>query len=200
MSLRHILLGMLREPLSGYDLRKRFDQSLKNFWRAELSQIYPQLQKMESEGLLTSKRMASDIGPQRRVYRRSSKGRKELVSWLKGGPTVGEERIGYLAQVFFLANLEDGEKTLSFMRKLRSYMAQQLEHLESIEAEWRQNDPRYPDDLPDAEFYPQLTLAMGLRKYRANIDWCDEAIARIEKRRQSSLPDRMSGKRTEAPL
>ena len=200
MSLRHILLGMLREPLSGYDLRKRFDQSLKNFWRAELSQIYPQLKKMESEGLLTSKRMASDIGPQRRVYRRSSKGRKELVSWLKGGPTVGEERIGYLAQVFFLANLEDDDKTLSFMRQLRGYMAQRLEHLESIEAEWRQNDPRYPDDLPDVEFYPQLTLAMGLRKYRANIDWCDEAIARIEKRRRSSPPERMSGERTTAPL
>ena len=37
MSLKHIMLGMLREPHSGYDIKKQFEKSLKNFWRAELS-------------------------------------------------------------------------------------------------------------------------------------------------------------------
>ena len=32
MSLKHIMLGMLREPHSGYDLKKMFDGSLRNFW------------------------------------------------------------------------------------------------------------------------------------------------------------------------
>ena len=98
------------------------------------------------------------------------------------GPTVGDERIGYLAQVFFLANLEDPERVLDFLRKLRRYMAGQLEHLESIEAEWRKADPGYPDRLPDEDFFPQLTLAMGLKKFAASVEWCDESIARIEAR------------------
>jgi len=58
MSLRHIMLGMLREPHSGYDLKKGFDRSLRNFWRAELSQIYPLLQKMDDEGLLSDQQLA----------------------------------------------------------------------------------------------------------------------------------------------
>lgn len=182
MSLKHIMLGMLREPHSGYDLKKRFDQSLRSFWRAELSQIYPLLQKMEKEGLLSSKSDPSDIGPTRRVYKRSAKGRDELTNWLVDGPTVGTERIGYLAQVFFLANLEDKQKTIEFFQELRQYMADWLATLQAAEQEWRANDPRYPDDLPDEEFYPQLTLELGLMKVKANVDWCDRCIARIRSR------------------
>jgi DNA-binding PadR family transcriptional regulator len=46
VSLKYIMLGMLREPHSGYDIGKQFEQSLKNFWKAELSHIYPLLKKM----------------------------------------------------------------------------------------------------------------------------------------------------------
>jgi len=183
MSLKHIMLGMLREPHSGYDIKKRFEKSLRSFWRAELSQIYPLLQKMEKEGLLTSKAGASDIGPTRRVYKRSAKGRNELQSWLLDGPVVGTERIGYLAQTYFLANLNDDEKAIAFMEELRSYMCDWLAAIEEAEDEWRVSDPRYPDDLPDEDFYPQLTLDMGLTKVRASVEWCDRSIARIRARK-----------------
>ncbi len=182
MSLRHIMLGMLREPHSGYDIKKEFEQSLRNFWRAELSQIYPLLQKMDDEGLLTSKQGPSDIGPTRRVYKRTAKGRKELASWLSRGPTVGTERIGYLAQVYFLSELKDDVAVMQFMQELRDYMADWLDTLRSVENKWKANDPRYPDELPDEDFYPQLTLQMGLTKVRANLQWCDESIERIRTR------------------
>ncbi len=186
MSLKHITLGMLREPHSGYDIKKRFDKSLRSFWRAELSQIYPLLQKMEKEGLVSSKADESDIGPTRRVYTRSAKGRNELQSWLTNGPTVGTEKIAYLAQVFFLANLDDDEKAIEFMQELREHMMEWLQSLQTAEKEWRSNDPGYPDDLPAEAFYPQLTLDLGLTKVRANVEWCDRSIERIRARASRS--------------
>ena len=182
MSLKHIMLGMLSEPHSGYDIKKKFEKSLRNFWRAELSQIYPQLQKMEKEGLITSKAGASEIGPTRRVYKRSSQGRRELQSWLLGGPAVGTERIAYLAQIFFLADLNDDEKAIEFLLELRKYMQDWLAELENAEDEWRRKDPRYPDALPDKAFYSQLTLDMGLTRVRASVEWCDRSIERIRAR------------------
>lgn len=182
MSLRHILLGMLDEPRSGYDLKKTFNESLRNFWNAELSQIYPQLGKMEKAGLLTSKRVASATGPPRRVYERTAKGHRELVAWLASGPKVGDERIGYLAQVYFLRNLDDVRQSIDFMEALRDHMAHWLESLEDTERRWRARDSRYPDDLPDKEFYAQLTLALGLKKVKANLEWCEECIARLAAR------------------
>lgn len=188
MSLKHIMLGMLRDPRSGYDIGKEFDRSLRNFWRAELSQIYPLLRKMESDGLLSSKDSRSDIGPTRRVYRRTAKGRRELLSWLAEGPTVGAERIPYLAQVYFLSELGDDASALDFMQALRDYMLKWLRLLEETQKEWRTCDPRYPDDLPDPDFYAQLTLDCGLRKVRANVEWCDNAIARIRARKKLTSP------------
>lgn len=182
MSLKHILLGMLREPHSGYDVGKQFQMSLRNFWSAELSQIYPLLKKLEGEGLLTGKASASDIGPTRLIYKRTAKGRRELQKWLQEGPTVGAERNSYLAQIFFLANLESPDKAIDFMSKLRQHMVEWLETLEQVEEGWKNSDPRYPEDLPDEDFYPQLTLDFGLKRVRANIEWCDISIARIRKR------------------
>ncbi len=187
MSLRHIMLGLLREPHSGYDIKKEFEQSLRNFWRAELSQIYPLLQKMDEEGLLTSKQGSSDIGPPRRVYKRTAKGRRELASWLSGGPTVGTERVAYLAQVYFLSELKDTDAVLEFMQELRSHMAGWLETLKRAENCWKANDARYPDDLPDEDFYPQLTLQIGLMKVSANLQWCDKSIERIRSREAKRL-------------
>lgn len=182
MSLKHILLGMLAEPKSGYDLKKEFDKSLRNFWNAELSQIYPQLQKLEDEGLLTSKHQASAEGPPRRVYKRSARGRRELLKWLRSGPQFGKARISYLAQVYFLPQLEDPDEMLGFMQELRKAFAERQAKYEEIEREWKRCDPRYPDDLPDDDFSAQRTLALGLRQLAGTLAWCDESIAKIESR------------------
>jgi len=182
VSLKHILLGMLREPHSGYDIKKEFEKSLRNFWRAELSQIYPLLQKMDDGGLLTSEVSPSDIGPSRRVYKRTANGRRELAAWLTEGPSVGAERIGYLAQVYFLSELKDATAALAFMSELRKHMAEWLDTLIDAENSWKTSDPCYPDQLPDEEFFKQLTLQLGLMKVRANLQWCDESIERIRAR------------------
>ena len=173
---------MLAEPQSGYDIKKAFNRSLRNFWNAELSQIYPQLKKMENDGLLTSRLVASPNGPARRLYRRTAKGRRQLTAWLTDGPVVGDERITYLAQTFFLAEITDEAAAIAFFEELRVHMEQRLIALTEIENEWRESDARYPDALPDEDFYPQLTLALGLERMKTAIAWCDRSIARIRER------------------
>lgn len=182
MSLSHILLGMLKEPQSGYDLKKEFSSSLQHFWHAELSQIYPTLKRLEQSGMVVSRVGETRAGPPRREYRRTDKGRRELLNWLKSGPVTGTERIGYLSQVYFLAELEDNTQVLAYLHALRDHMADWLAALEHAESMWRDADARYPDDLPDEDFYAQLTLSLGLRKVKENVDWCNESIKRVRKR------------------
>ena len=53
MSLRHAVLGLLeRRPSTGYELTRTFDRSLRASWQARHSQIYPELAKLESAGLV----------------------------------------------------------------------------------------------------------------------------------------------------
>lgn len=181
MSLPHVLLGMLAEPASGYDLKQVFGHSVRHFWYAELSQIYPALSKLEKEGLLSSKSIASDKGPNRKIYTRTRQGKKALHDWLLDGPICRTERISYLTQVFFLETI-DAKQRIRFMQELKVDFAARLKELQSIERHWRENDPRYPDNLPDRELMKQMTLRSGLMKYQMTIEWCDECLDRMRKR------------------
>ncbi len=183
MALDHILLGMLRKPASGYDLKTGFAQSIGHFWAAELSQIYPTLKRLEARDLLTSSVQPSDRGPPRKVYALTDAGRGELQAWLKQGPQVNTERVEWLAKIWFMDELADLDRALTFLTTLRNELAQEVAALEHIERQWRAEDPRYPDDLPDEAFFPQLTLALGLKKGRARLEWADECIARIKTRK-----------------
>lgn len=182
MSLPHILLGLLDEPASGYDLKRIFENALRHFWAANLSQIYPTLKSLEEKGWLEVSEAPSEKGPSRRVYRRTTSGTDVLTEWLGGGPEIGTERLTWVAQVFMLSAVDEPLRQLQFMKKLRDAMVERLAALESAEAHWKSVDPRYPDDLPDKAFYRHLTLRLGLSRMAGNLRWCEECIGRIEKR------------------
>ena len=49
-----VLLGLLsHEPLTGYEIKKRMDTTLKLFWNASYGSIYPTLNGMERDGYVT---------------------------------------------------------------------------------------------------------------------------------------------------
>ena len=53
MPLSHAILGFLDyQPMSGYDLKKYFDQSVAHFWSATQSHIYKALENLENEGMV----------------------------------------------------------------------------------------------------------------------------------------------------
>jgi DNA-binding PadR family transcriptional regulator len=182
VSLDHILLGILRSPASGYEIKQDFDRVFSHFWAADLPQIYRTLNRMERDGWLTASPMVSDKGPERRVYRVTPPGKRALRKWLTTAPTLASERIEYLAQTFFLGALENDESALTFMRQLREVLAKELGTLECIEAGWTTADPSYPDCADRDDFYAQLTLDLGLRKLATKLQWADRCIARIENR------------------
>jgi DNA-binding PadR family transcriptional regulator len=192
MSLPHILLGLLRQPASGYDLKAEFERGIRHFWSAELSQIYPTLKGMEAKGWLSSATEPSDRGPDRRVYTRTETGLAELLRWLGGPPQVGAERFAYLAQIAFMDELGDFRRTLDFMRALRARLAAWEAELRAIEAGVFAALPGYPDDLPPDELHHHVTLRMGLHTLAAKLAWCDETIARLE-RRLAATTGRRSG-------
>jgi DNA-binding PadR family transcriptional regulator len=182
MSLPHVLLGMLAEPASGYDLNQYFKKTVRNFWSAELSQIYPALARMEKDGLLKSNKVPSKKGPSRKVYSRTDAGDKSLRDWLSDGPILRSERLGYLTQVFLLDEIPM-KKRITFMQALKADFEKHLAELEAVDAGWRESDPRYPDALPDNVLYKQMTLRLGIMKYRTTIEWCEECLGRMVNRK-----------------
>jgi DNA-binding PadR family transcriptional regulator len=83
------VLGLLSfgQELSGYDLKKWADHSLRFFfWSPAISQIYRELRRLESLGYVTSRVVAKDDTRGRRLYRITEEGRQWLAHWLVSEP------------------------------------------------------------------------------------------------------------------
>ncbi|GAA1540323.1 DNA-binding PadR family transcriptional regulator [Microbacterium ginsengiterrae] len=82
MSLRYALLALLRVgPLSGYELQKLFAESVGHVWHAPDSQIYPELKRMESDGLITGEEQTRGQRGRRRVYHVTDRGGEDFFAW-----------------------------------------------------------------------------------------------------------------------
>ena len=84
MSLRNALLALLRVgPLSGYDLQKQFSLSVGHVWHAPDSQIYPELRKMETAGLIEGEEQVRGERGTRRVYHVTDAGDRSFLDWME---------------------------------------------------------------------------------------------------------------------
>lgn len=174
MSLKNVILGYLEEPASGYDIKQSIDQNLSHLWAAESSQVYAKLRSMEKEGLLTSVKEKSNKGPNRRVYRRTEMGDEAFANWLESDPELSHERLSVLAQIHFLSQSRDSEKTTDLLQSLRSRFVERLEKYEALKLKEEQSETDASEELFD-----KLALDLSMKTLQARIEWCDKAIQQI---------------------
>ncbi|SEO98969.1 PadR family transcriptional regulator [Actinacidiphila rubida] len=126
MSLRHGLLGLLAEgPASGYDLARRFQEGLNSLWPAQHPQIYSELSRLASAGLIE----VDSHGPRRRTaYRITDAGLAEVKRWLAEDEIDYSFRMEPLLRSFFfwLMEPEDLKRRLAEEQQQFAAYAQTL--------------------------------------------------------------------------
>ncbi|MBN9169691.1 MAG: PadR family transcriptional regulator [Microbacterium sp.] len=124
MSLRYALLAILRVgPLSGYDLQKQFSQSVGHVWHAPDSQIYPELRKMETLGLIEGEEQTRGARGTRRVYHVTEAGDASYREWM-------QSPIDYL-RVRDPAHLRAAYLENTTPAAAREFLRRHIEHWES---------------------------------------------------------------------
>jgi DNA-binding PadR family transcriptional regulator len=87
VSLRNATLASLLDgEASGYELTKRMDVSVANFWHALPTQIYAELRRLEEDGLVAGEEVAQERRPNKRVYSITEAGRRELEEFTRKAP------------------------------------------------------------------------------------------------------------------
>lgn len=178
MSLKYALLGFLNfSTMTGYQLKQHFDQSIRHFWSANLSQIYPALGHMEKEGLLTMEVEYQEKHPPRKVYRITEVGRRELMRWLAEPIELTSVRVPFLIKVFFGANLEK-EKMLRLLREQMELHRRVLEQFLEIKGSIKEHIDS--EGIEKEVFFAGLTLECGIKFEKAWVEWFEESIEKIE--------------------
>lgn len=83
-TLQYILLGLIsHEDMAGYDIKKLFNTELSDFWHANHSQIYPELRRLEADGVIESATEIVGEKLEKHRYHITKKGLEVLHQWMK---------------------------------------------------------------------------------------------------------------------
>ncbi|MBU3060334.1 PadR family transcriptional regulator [Nocardia sp. NEAU-G5] len=162
MSLRHAVLGLLVEKgrASGYDLLKTFDMSLAGVWPATQSQLYTELGKLATEGLIE---VTAEGARGRKEYEITASGREELRHWLTEVPPKRPLRDEALLRIFFLGQL-DPEQARRYLLDGVEYLTRHIEELQTTEEtiDW---------DADNLSRYGRLVLDYGISTLSLRREW-----------------------------
>jgi DNA-binding PadR family transcriptional regulator len=163
--------------LSGYDLKRNFDESVRHFWPATQSQIYRTLDRMANEGWVRVEMVEQRDRPDRKVHHLTDKGRTELRRWLTSPLDLPTARHQWLIQVFFAHQLSDEEILAMFEGKaerLRQRLAVLRTDVQSV------IDEGYAQvGSARARRLWQFTLDHGVAHLESELRWVEQAIAEL---------------------
>lgn len=172
MAIAHaILVSLVDNPASGYELAKKFEASVGFFWKATYQQIYRELTKLEDLGWITAEVISQETRPDKKLYSVTELGLQQLIEWMniKSEPAAIKDDL--LVKIF--AGYLIPEQTIVEELKHHSQLhSQKLKTYQSIEQQYFQN----PQALPQDQKFRYLTLRKGIGYEQDWITWCDEAI------------------------
>lgn len=170
----YVILGLLsHEDLTGYEIKKRMDTSLKYFWGASYGSIYPALSDLVGRGL-ASKRNGAENNRNKIIYSITKEGRIYLKEWIKIPAGKDELRYETLLKLFF--GNEGGKlQAISHIDAFQEKIEGELSYLVSAADTLRNNI-----DADDTHKYYLLTVEFGIKTYRAYLEWCEEAKAMLD--------------------
>ena len=165
-----VVLGLLAlRPRSGYEIKQAVDGATRFFWTASYGQIYPELRRLERQGLVTKEH--SPVGGRRRhVYALTPQGRDELHSWLAAPGFSLEMRDEGLLKLF-LADLLPHEDALQLVRARRAGFERARDTLRAIRPG--------PGPIGGDALFPDVVLDYGIGFTEWAIEWCTRTEQRL---------------------
>ena len=107
MDVKTICLGLLMDrEFTGYEIQKKLkDDWVSLFFEASYGSIYPALNRLTEDGLVSCKAQSQDGRPDKKIYRITDKGREAFLDGLLEPVTDDKYRSDFMARIFFSGNL-----------------------------------------------------------------------------------------------
>ena len=165
-----ILTCLVEQPMSGYDLARSFQTSIGFFWKADHQQIYRELAKLRERGWIEGREVIQSGIPNKFVYTILPAGRAALRAWSARSAEPPTSKDDLLVRLYALGDVDLEAVRIQITQRLEFHQGR-LARYETILAKsftGRELTPR--------ELGRLLGLKFGLRRERATLDWCQEAL------------------------
>jgi DNA-binding PadR family transcriptional regulator len=187
MSVKFALLGILSErDRHGYDLKDAFDERVGEFWALNFGQIYSTLDRLEREGLVERRSEPQEKRPDRKIYRITQKGRRELEEWLSK-PVLRPRALR--DEVFIKLLFHDPDDREALIELIHKQKQVYMEHMQGLTRRKFELSKR-----PDRAqlFVTELLMDAALFHAEADLKWLAQTEQKLIARR-SRRPRGRSG-------
>ncbi|MFI8229991.1 PadR family transcriptional regulator [Streptomyces sp. NPDC085900] len=189
MALRNAVMAALLEgEASGYDLAKGFEASVANFWMATPQQLYRELERMESEGLVSARVVHQERRPNKRLFSLTEAGYAVLRDYVLAAPAKPLAIRDELMVKVQCVDIADADA----VDAVRAAIAERVERAEAKLGRYERLRERLLDGRDEDEYFahaerigPYLTLLGGLALEHANVQWGETALRRLDGRAQT---------------
>lgn len=189
MTLRYAVLAALLEgEASGYDMAKRFDASVANFWTTTPQQLYRELERMEIDGLIAARVVQQERRPNKRLFSLTEAGMRGLHAFTAepAKPAAIRDDLAIKLQA---VDAGDAQAVLAAVQERLEWSRAKLARYDRLRA-------RLLDGRTEEEFLassdrigPWLTLMGGRSLEEATIRWCEGTLAVLGRRAQVPATD-----------
>ncbi|MGW3285925.1 PadR family transcriptional regulator [Streptomyces sp. NPDC001002] len=190
MALRNAVMAALLEgEASGYDLAKGFEASVANFWMATPQQLYRELERMESDGLVSARVVQQERRPNKRLFSLTEAGLEVLrqyVSETPAKPMAIRDELMVKVQCIDIGDTE----------AVRAGIVQRMERSTTKLARYERLRERLLDGRDEDEYLtktdrigPYLTLLGGIGLEQGNLRWGEEVLRKLDRRAAARSPE-----------
>jgi PadR family transcriptional regulator, regulatory protein AphA len=180
---RYVILGLLsEEKLTGYEIKRIVDVRLSFFWNESFGQIYPQLKRLTSEGLIiVSEELKNSNIKESKKYEITDKGREALQEWLKA--PVEKELIRYeiLLKLYF-SNAVSSKIMLEHVKEFEVNHRKQQKLFDKYKSQLKQDI-----DVHSNHRQILMVLSFGQKMWNSYAQWCEDTIKSLEMDAKTNL-------------
>jgi len=177
--LAHAILAFLNfSPMTGYDLKKYFEQSVAHFWSVTQSHIYKTLDSLEKDGYVESSIIQQVGKPNRKEYSISDAGRQKLQRWLITPLPLPPTREAWLIQLFF-AYANSNQEIVELLQARKEAIDARIQTYRQDAQAAIDANARSIGNARIHELW-QVTLDYGIGHYEFERAWLEKTIERIK--------------------
>ena len=163
-----ILLGLIgQQPTHAYDLYRRLtgSEELKTIWTFRQSRLYAVLDKIEKNGLISTRIDNEASLPARKICSLTQEGEKTFEAWLHSPVShINEIRSDFLGKLYFLNQRPVSERDPVIREQIRCCRA----WLDTAGKKLRQH--------PDPDDYLRMVYAFRTEFIRSSIRWLESIL------------------------
>jgi DNA-binding PadR family transcriptional regulator len=169
MKARDVILGtLMKGPMSGYDIKQRFESIFAYFFDASYGAIYPTLHQMEKDGLITKEVVVQEGRPNKNVFSITERGKEMFQNYLASELEPDVYRSDFMMRLFFGVYVDE-RKIQQWLEEKISQTQKSIERLEQDYRNWK----------PKMTTTQEVCIQIGISHQKAQLEVLERAIRQI---------------------